>query len=84
MVTCPHGEVHPQACVDCMEGVPAERPAPQWVRVGKPFAAKFDGFCRLCRGRWEPDDLLQRWEQQERRGTGTVVLDTRYSHADCA
>lgn len=83
-MSCPHGEVHPQACVECMEGVPAERPAPRWRKRGEPFTAKYVGWCRGCRAEWAQGDRLQAWEQVEPLPSGgTRVLDTRYSHADC-
>ena len=72
-VTCPHGEVHPSACVECMETT--AKPRLSWTRIGGPFAAVFSGECGGCDDPIEPGDLLQRWDYGDEQ--------TRYAHADC-
>lgn len=70
---CPHGE-HPSWCVDCLEGKPAERPRPQWAKVGDEFVARYDGTCGdCCRPIVSGMTRVQRWD----RGAG-LQLATVY------
>lgn len=74
-MTCPHGEAHPSACFDCLEGPPPEKPAARWERVGTPFPAQHPGLCGGCAENIEPGQPIQRWDCG---GDATV-----YAHARC-
>lgn len=55
-MTCPHGEVHPEACIDCIEAPrPLKaRPRTSARRIGASgdgttrMTARYDGLCPEC------------------------------------
>lgn len=47
---CPHGEVDPRCCLDCVETTPAgPTPAPVEAADSRPVQAQLPGWCPLCR-----------------------------------
>lgn len=58
-MTCPHGEIHPSACLDCIEEPSAPRERPRPVRLGPNLsAATFETTCPRCRGAVEVGDPI--------------------------
>lgn len=54
-MTCTHGEVHPSACADCLEGEPEDVPK---LSASKTVAARFPGSCAR-----EPEHELEVGQQ---------------------
>lgn len=58
-MTCPHGQPHPMACLECLDGVPPERarPAPAQPPAGAQLA-RFASTCPRCRDDIDVDDPI--------------------------
>lgn len=53
-MSCPHGQPAPSCCLDCLEGVPAERARPAPAPASGPaHVARFDSTCPRCPARIE-------------------------------
>lgn len=46
-MSCPHGEPHPSACIECIEGPPAPVKAKRWPSTYEQTAT-FDSQCPIC------------------------------------
>lgn len=58
-MTCPHGEIHRAACLDCAEGPPPERPAPPKPEAEAWTTARLSGWCSCgCGTVIDPGDRI--------------------------
>lgn len=47
-MTCPHGEIDPSCCLDCLDAPPPERPRAVEHRASGYVVAQFEGHCPGC------------------------------------
>lgn len=71
-MTCPHGDIDPSCCPECLNGTPPEAPHAARLTVERTLQARFGGHCSGCN---LPTYVGQQISQ---------MSDGTYRHAACA